>query len=119
MTIQDATKIIYMLHAAYHTDRKATENELLDRIDLFSVIFADYDAALVGRVVKGLIKQSRFMPTLEEIKTACDTQRALDAKIAQAGNIHDITVTPEDEARLEALIESIIESEIEEENHVK
>lgn len=112
MTIQDATKIVYLIHTAYPQDRNATDKDLLDRIDLWAVILADYDVNLVTRVVKAWIKASRYMPNFEEIKKACDIQKALDAKLAEAGNIHDIKVTPEVKARLEALLESIKDSEI-------
>lgn len=111
MTIQDATKIVYLIHTAYPQDRNATERELLDRIDLWAVILADYDVNLVTRVVKSWIKASRYMPNFEEIKKACDIQKALDAKLAEAGNIHDIKVTPELEARLDEIWDSVAESE--------
>lgn len=112
MTIQDATKIVYLIHTAYPQDRNATERELLDRIDLWAVILADYDVNLVLGIVKAWIKTSRFMPNFEEIKKACDIRKELDAKIAQAGDINTIKVPPELEPKLEALIESIKESEI-------
>lgn len=111
MTIQDATKIVYLIHTAYPQDRNATERELLDRIDLWAVILADYDVNLVLGIVKAWIKTSRYMPNFEEIKKACDIRKELDAKIAQAGDINAITVPPELEARLDEIWDSVTESE--------
>ena len=113
MTIQEATKIIYMIHAAYPQDRKATEQDLLDRIDLWSVFFADVEYNTVFKVVKAWIKVKSFLPSIDEIKAAVDIQKQLDKKIAQAGIIKPEQIPPDIEARLDSLISEIIESEIE------
>lgn len=112
MTIQEATHIVYLIHAAYPQDRRATEAELLDRIDLWSVFFADYPVAIVDKAVKAWIKSSSFMPSVEEIKKSCDVRRDFERLIADAGYISAIPApSPALEAKLDALIESIIESE--------
>lgn len=75
MTIQESAKVIYMLHTAYPADRKATAEELADRIDLWAVFFADYTAQEVERATKAWILGSPFMPNPNEIKARCDTWR--------------------------------------------
>ena len=102
-----------MIHAAYPQDRKATEQDLLDRIDLWSVFFADVEYNTVFKVVKAWIKVKSFLPSIDEIKAAVDIQKQLDKKIAQAGIIKPEQIPPDIEARLDSLISEIIESEIE------
>ena len=70
MTIKESAEIVYQLHAAYPTDRKATENDLLSRIETFSITFADYDFSTVKLAVKHCINSNKFMPTVQEILTA-------------------------------------------------
>lgn len=112
MTIQEATREVYLIHAAYPQDRNAKEAELLDRIDLWAVFFADYPASIVDKAVKSWIKSSSFMPTPEEIKKACDTRVKFETLIENAGYISQLPEpTPEVEQMLDDLIKSIIESE--------
>lgn len=108
MTIQEAAKVIYMIHTAYPADRKATAEELADRMDLWAVFFADYTAQEVERAVKAWILNSSFMPNPNEIKTTCDIQRKLARKLESARVIPGDTPTdPKTEARLDALWASI------------
>ena len=109
MTIQDATKIVYMLHAAFPQDRKATENDLLDRIDVYAVFFADTDARVVYKVVNAWIKSQPFMPNIEELKKACDIQKQIDRHLADAGIIKPEDLSPELQARLDALWDALTE----------
>lgn len=112
MTIQEASRIVYLVHAAYPQDRKATEAELLDRIELWSVFFADYPVQIVDKAVKAWIKSSSFMPNVEEIKKACDVRKKFEELIAGAGYISAMPApSPELEAKLDALIADIIEIE--------
>ena len=111
MTIQEAAKVVYMIHTAYPADRKATAEELADRIDLWGVFFADYTAAEVTRAAKAWIKSRSFMPNPNEIKAACDIQRKLARKLESARVIPDDTPTdPKTEAKLDALWASIQET---------
>lgn len=113
MTIQEAAKVVYMIHTAYPADRKATAEELADRIDLWGVFFADYSADEVMKATKAWILGSPYMPNPNEIKTACDTWRKLARHISGAVFItgDDIQETdPETDARLEALWASIQET---------
>ena len=109
MTIQESAKVIYMIHTAYPTDRKATAQELADRIDLWAVFFSDYTAAEVERAAKAWIRSETFMPTPREIKEACDVFRKLGRKLADAHFIPDeITETdPQTEKRLKTLWQEI------------
>ncbi len=107
MTMQETARIVQMIHTAYPVDRKATAEELADRIDLWSVFFADTPAYIVNKVVMAWIKTSNFMPNVEEIGEACKIQKQLDEKLSQAGLVDQIQITPEQEARLEALWESL------------
>lgn len=110
MTIQEAAKVIYMIHTAYPADRKATAEELADRMDLWAVFFADYTLEEVAQAVKDWIGASPYMPTPKEIKDACDTWRKLARHISGAVFItgDDTGPTdPETEARLDALWASI------------
>ena len=110
MTIQEATRVVYLIHAAYPQDRNAKEAELLDRIDLWAVFFADKPAALVDRAVKAWIKSSSFMPTPEEINKACETLAKLERTIKDAGYIHQIPEpSPEVQEQLDRLIEFLLE----------
>lgn len=112
MTIQDTTRVIYLIHTAYPSDRKTTDKELADRVTLWSVFFRDYEAETVERAVKAWIVSQSFMPTPKEIKEACGTLGKLGYKLAGAHYIPDeITETdPETEARLAALWDSIQET---------
>lgn len=112
MTIQETAKIIYMIHTAYPSDRKATAEELADRIDLWAVFFNDYKARDVERAAKAWILSQNFMPTPKEIKNACDTLSRLGQKLAGAQYIpEEITESdPETDARLSKLWQSIQET---------
>lgn len=112
MTIQESAKVVYMIHTAYPTDRKATADDLADRIDLWAVFFADYSAQEVERAVKAWIRSQTFMPTTKEIKQACDIFRKLGQKLAGAHYIpEEITANdPQTDARLAALWQSIQET---------
>ena len=113
MTIQEATRVVYMIHAVYPQDRRATEAELLDRIDAWAVFFADYPFPIVDAAVKSWIKSSAYMPTPEEIKKACDTRAKFEKLISEAGYINQIPdPSPAVEAMLDNLIESLIEEEV-------
>ena len=110
MTIQEATREVYLIHAAYPQDRNAKEAELLDRIDLWAVFFADKPFSIVDRAVKAWIKSSKFMPTPEEIGKACDTLARFENIIKDAGYIHQIPEpSPEVQAMLDRLIEFLLE----------
>ena len=111
MTVQEATKIVYMLHAAYPQDRKATENDLLDRIDVWAVFFADTEVHIVSKVVNAWIRSQSFMPNIEEIKRACDVQEQLEKHLASAGIIKPENCPPEYAARLDALWDALVEAE--------
>lgn len=114
MTIQESAQVVYMIHTAYPADRKATAEELADRIDLWAVFFADYTAPEFERAVKAWILSQAFMPTPKEIKEACDIFRRLGQKLAGAHFIpHAITDTdkdPETEKWLETLWQEIQET---------
>lgn len=112
MTIQEAAKIVYMIHTAYPADRKATAQELADRIDLWAVFFSGYTLQEVERTVKAWIVSENFMPTPKEIKDGCDILRKLGQKITAAHFIpDDIQDTDaETEARLSRLWDSIQET---------
>lgn len=108
MTIQEAAKVVYMIHTAYPADRKATVEELADRIDLWGVFFADYSADEVMQATKAWILASSYMPTPKEIKEACDTRRKLSKHLANAFYITgDEPIDPKTEAKLDALWASI------------
>lgn len=113
MTIQEAAKVVNILHTAYPSDRNATPQELADRIDLYAVYFADYPFDLVFRVTKAWIMSHKFMPVIEEIKNACDVRRRLGQKLAEAVFCpEDLRpIPPEEEARLEAIWLEIIKTE--------
>lgn len=121
MTIQEAAKIVHMIHTAYPVDRKATAEDLADRIDLWAVYFADYDAELVARVAKAWIESHTFMPTIDEIKNACDVRRRIGEKLANAVFIPDDLkpLPPEEVKRLEGIWRDIVQTEIEIEGSTK
>lgn len=113
MTIQEATRVVYMIHAVYPQDRRATEAELLDRVDLWAVFFAEYPFPIVDAAVKSWIKSSSYMPTPEEIKRACDTRRRFENLIKDAGYINQLPdPSPAVEAMLDNLIEFLMEEEV-------
>lgn len=112
MTIQETTRVIYLIHMAYPSDRKTTDKELADRVTLWSVFFRDYEAETVERAVKAWITSQNFMPTPKEIKEACDTLRRLGCQIKAAHFIPDDTkeTDPETEARLSAFWDSMMKT---------
>ena len=107
MTMQEAARVVQMIHTAYPADRKTSAEELADRIDMWAVFFADTPAYIVNKVVMSWIKNNTFMPTVEEIGKACKIQKEQSEKIAEAGFIDQIHITPEQEARLDALWEDL------------
>lgn len=113
MTIQEAAKVVRMIHTAYTADRKATPEELADRIDLWAVFFADYDAELVTRIVKAWIRTNKYMPQIEEIKNACDVRRRMSQTLKEADFVpEDLRpIPPEEEKRLESLWREIVTTE--------
>lgn len=113
MTIQEAARIVQMIHTAYPVDRKATAEELADRIDLWAVYFADYPAELIARVVRAWISSHSFMPLIDEIKNAADVRRRIGQKLADAVFCPDDLkpLPPEEEKRLDALWRDIVETE--------
>lgn len=120
MTVQEAAKVVRMLHTAIPSDRKATEEDLADRIDYYAVLFADYPAALVYRTAFNWTKVSPFMPSPEELKKHCDEWKKLSKHLAEAGVISSFSepIAPEDAARMQALWEEMRLSE-EEGQHAK
>lgn len=97
MTIQEAAKVVYMIHTAYPADRKATAEELADRIDLWGVFFADYSADEVMRATKAWILGSPYMPNPNEIKTACDTWKKTARLLSNANYITPDGPEPEND----------------------
>lgn len=71
MTIKEATEIVYFLHSAYPTDRKATEQDLLARIETFSIMLADFDYSIVNLAAKQWVKSNSYLPNIKEILAAC------------------------------------------------
>ena len=111
MTVQEATKLVYMFHAAYPQDRKATEEDLLDRVDLWAVFFADYPGDLVMKIGMAWIRSFSYMPTPEEIKRNCDTHRQTMKLLAQAGTLDDIHLTSEQDRAMDELWEALTDAE--------
>lgn len=89
MTTKEAAKIVYQLHAAYPSDRKATEDDLLSRTEIFQITLAEIDFETVQLAVKHAINSNKFMPTVQEIYSSCKLLRT----ISKAGFI---TSDPED-----------------------
>lgn len=110
MTIQETAKIIYMIHTAYPADRKATAEELADRIDLWAVFFRDYTVQEVQEAAQAWIISQTFMPTPKEIKESCDTCRKLARHLAGACLITGEGELTEDDAKILALFDSIQET---------
>ncbi len=77
MTIQEATKIVYMIHAAYPQDRKATEAEIIARVQLYAAEFADYKAEIVTEAARHLIRTSKYIPSTAELIRAAQRFNAL------------------------------------------
>ena len=107
MTIQESARIVHMIHTAYPADRKTSAEELADRIDMWSVAFADTPFYMVSKVVMSWIKTQTFMPNIDEILRACKIQKELAEKISKAGLVDQIQITPEQDAWLDALWESL------------
>lgn len=79
MTVQEATQIVYMLHANYiGQDRKATEQDLVARINLYAGVFADYDFELVRQAALHCIETCTFIPTVKELLDAITRVRYLN-----------------------------------------
>lgn len=109
MTIQETAKIINLIHSSYASDRKATAEDLADRIDAWAVFFVNEPFEVVLRIVKAWIKSSVYMPTIEQIKAAVDIQIKLDQKLAEAGYITAAPLSEEDEATVEGVLEFLNE----------
>lgn len=109
MTIQETAKIINLIHSSYSVDRKATAEDLADRIDTWAVFFVTEPYEVVLRVVKAWIKKSVFMPTIEQIKTAVELQIKIDKQLLSAGYVDFIKLSEEDEATIEGVLEFLNE----------
>ena len=71
MTVKEATGIVYMLHTNFiGQDRKATEQDLAARVNLYAAVFKDDDAELVREAAMQCIETCKFIPTIAEIKEA-------------------------------------------------
>lgn len=113
MTVQEAAKVVRMLHTAVQSDRKATEEDLADRIDFYAVFFAEYPGELVYKVAFAWTKISPYMPAPEEIKRHCDEWIKLSGHLKNAGVISSFSepIDQEDEERINALWDSLIAAE--------
>lgn len=118
MTVQEAARIVRMLHTSVPSDRKATEEERADRIEYYAAYFADYPGELVYRVAFNWTKTSPFMPAPEELKKACDQWKKLSGHLQSAGVIASFMdpISPEDAARMDALWDEMRRAEEEGEN---
>ena len=104
MTVQEATAIVYMLHTTYiGQDRKATEKDLADRVNLFAVVFADYDVELVRQAAFHCIKTCTFMPTPAELLQACKRARMAPAEKPQPERLTSTAASLWTDERLDEL----------------
>jgi hypothetical protein len=108
MTVQEATVIVYMLHTNYPQDKKATEKELLARINLYAVEFADYDADIVRQAALHWMRTNKWMPTEADLLEACSRARMLaQVPVEQPKRLTAQAVSAWDDERLEAFCRSI------------
>lgn len=67
MTIKESLKVVNLLHNAYPQDRKATQEELFNRAESYSILLAEYDLKTVMAAIGHLLKTCSFYPTPTEI----------------------------------------------------
>ena len=105
MTIQETAKIINLLHTAYfHIDRNATVEDLANRIDLWGAVFINYPFEAVFKTANNWIKVNKWLPSVEEIKTASDLYIDLQKKLKEAGSVTALAITEEQERKIEEVM---------------
>ncbi len=108
MKIEEAIKLVNLLHGAYPSDKKATAQDLAQRAESYNVALADYDFETVKRAAQNCIANSKFYPTTSELidevkRIYLTTTPASVTPITEAEPVDD----PEVEAYLEAFCEWI------------
>ena len=106
MTLEEAIKLVNLLHAAYPQDKKATAQDLAQRAQTYHITLADYDAETVTRAAQNCIANSRFYPTtaelIQEVKRVQLT--TVPAKVTPV-----TTAEPIEDEKLEAYLDAFCE----------
>lgn len=104
MNIKEAIKVVNFLHTAYTQDRKATNEELAQRAQTYSITFADYDLALVMRAAQHCVRTSKYYPTPSELLEAVKFIRLVPEQEPQPAR-----VTPIDEKVVDEYLDAFCE----------
>lgn len=81
MTLQDITMILSVLKASYPNAFKGqTENEALIMRNLWFSQFKNVSANVMNKAIQTHINQSKYMPTIAEVRDLLDDGNAIEMK---------------------------------------
>ena len=81
MTLQDITMILSVLNASYPNAFKGqTENEALIMRNLWYSQFKNVSANVMNKAIQTHINQSKYMPTIAEVRDLLDDGNAIEMK---------------------------------------
>ena len=81
MTLQDITMILSVLKASYPNAFKGqTENEALIMRNLWYSQFKNVSADVMNKAIQTHINQSKYMPTIAEVRDLLDDGNAIEMK---------------------------------------
>ena len=81
MTLQDITMILSVLKASYPNAFKGqTENEALIMRNLWYSQFKNVSANVMNKAIQTHINQSKYMPTIAEVRDLLDDGNAIEMK---------------------------------------
>ena len=81
MTLQDITMILSVLNASYPNAFKGqTENEALIMRNLWYSKFKNVSANVMNKAIQTHINQSKYMPTIAEVRDLLDDGNAIEMK---------------------------------------
>ena len=103
MNSNEAADLVLMLHSVYPQDKNANEIDLSARIDVFAVMFADFDKKTLKKVILNWLSTHKYMPTPQELLELCKLQK----KLGHAGFIGEMEITAEQEMEIERICKSL------------
>lgn len=77
MNIKEAMKVVMYLHDSYPQDRKATQDDLFQRAESYSITLADYPVDIVMKAASHCVMTSKWYPTTKELLDAVQRERLL------------------------------------------
>lgn len=90
MNTKETLKLVQFLHSAYPQDRNVTQSELAQRVNTYSVMFADYDSEDVMQAAERCVSTNKWYPSPQELLEAVKWVRYMQ----QEAPPNEIQITP-------------------------